>query len=107
VRAKYPNLSAHQIIDRLIRTARAPARGVDNQIGHGVVDPVAALTWDVPEGSILPKDSAKPLKLPPPPPPRNMTPVWVAAGGLGGALILAGLVFGGAVLMRKTAGRQE
>jgi len=107
VRAKYPNLSAHQIIDRLIRTARAPARGVDNQIGHGVVDPVAALTWDVPEGSILPKDSAKPLKLPPPPPPRNMTPVWVAAGGLGGALVLAGLVFGGAVLMRKTAGRQE
>ena len=107
VRAKYPNLSAHQIIDRLIRTARAPARGVDNQIGHGIVDPVAALTWDVPEGSILPKDSAKPLKLPPAPPPRNMTPVWVAAGGLGGALLLAGLVFGGAVLMRKTAGRQE
>ncbi len=107
VRAKYPNLSAHQIIDRLIRTARAPARGVDNQIGHGIVDPVAALTWDVPEGSVLPKDSAKPLKLPPAPAPRNMVPVWVAAGGLGGALILAGLVFGGAVLMRKTAGRQE
>ncbi|UMB71894.1 type VII secretion-associated serine protease mycosin [Mycobacterium paraterrae] len=107
VRAKYPNLSAHQIIDRLIRTARAPARGVDNQVGHGIVDPVAALTWDVPEGSVLPKDSAKPLKLPPAPPPRNMVPVWVAAGGLGGALILAGLIFGGAVLMRKTAGRQE
>lgn len=107
VRAKYPKLSAHQIIDRLIRTARAPARGVDNQIGHGIVDPVAALTWDVPEGSVLPKDSAKPLKLPPAPPPRDMAPVWVAAGGLGGALVLAGLIFGGAVLMRKTAGRQE
>ncbi|WP_390887997.1 type VII secretion-associated serine protease mycosin [Candidatus Mycobacterium wuenschmannii] len=107
VRAKYPNLSAHQIIDRLIRTARAPARGVDNQIGHGIVDPVAALTWDVPEGSVLPKDTAKPLKLPPAAPPRNMVPVWVAAGGFGGALLLAGLIFGGAVLMRKTTGRQE
>jgi membrane-anchored mycosin MYCP len=32
--------------------------------------------------------------------------VWVAAGGLGGALLLAGLVFGGAVLMKRT-GRQE
>ena len=106
VRAKYPQLSSHQIINRLIRTARAPARGVDNQIGYGVVDPVAALTWDVPDGSVLPKDSAKPLKLPPAPAPRNMAPVWVAAGGLGGALLLAGLVFGGAVLMRKT-GRQE
>jgi membrane-anchored mycosin MYCP len=107
VRAKYPQLSSHQIINRLIRTARAPARGVDNQIGYGVVDPVAALTWDVPDGSVLPKDSAKPLKLPPVPAPRNMVPVWVAAGGLGGALLLAGLLFGGAVLMRKTAGRQE
>jgi membrane-anchored mycosin MYCP len=106
VRAKYPQLSSHQIINRLIRTARAPARGVDNQIGYGVVDPVAALTWDVPDGSVLPKDSAKPLPLPPIPAPRNMTPVWVAAGGLGGALLLAGLVFGGAVLMKRT-GRQE
>src|SRR5271155_4965904 len=106
VRAKYPQLSSHQIINRLTRTARAPARGVDNQIGYGVVDPVAALTWDVPDGSVLPKDSAKPLKLPPAPAPRNMAPVWVAAAGLGGALLLAGLLFGGAVLMRKTAGRE-
>ncbi len=106
VRAKYPQLSAHQIVNRLIRTARAPSRGVDNQIGYGVVDPVAALTWDVPDGSVLPKESGSPLKVPPPPTPRNMTPVWVAAAGLGGALLIAGLVFGAALLMRKT-GRQE
>jgi membrane-anchored mycosin MYCP len=106
VRAKYPQLSAHQIVNRLIRTARAPGRGVDNQIGYGVVDPVAALTWDVPDGSVLPKESGSPLKVPPAPTPRNMTPVWVAAGGLGGALLIAGLVFGAAMLMRKT-GRQE
>ncbi len=106
VRAKYPHLSAHQVINRLTRTARAPARGVDNQVGYGVVDPVAALTWDVPEGSVLPKDSASPLSMPPAPTPRNMVPVWVAAGGLGGALLIAGIVFGAAMLLRKT-GRQE
>ena len=106
VRAKYPQLSAHQVINRLEHTARAPARGVDNQVGYGIVDPVAALTWDVPDGAALPKESAKPLKLPPMPAPRNMTPVWVAAGGLGGALLIAGLVFGGAVLMRKTRGSE-
>ena len=106
VRAKYPQLSAHQIINRLTRTARAPGRGVDNQIGYGVVDPVAALTWDVPDGSVLPKESGSPLKMPPAPTPRNMTPVWVAAAGLGGALLVAGLVFGAAMLMRKT-GRPE
>ncbi|WP_219069795.1 type VII secretion-associated serine protease mycosin [Candidatus Mycobacterium methanotrophicum] len=106
VRAKYPHLSAHQIINRLIHTARAPARGVDNQIGYGVVDPVAALTWDVPEGSALPQYSASPLNMPPAPTPRNMVPVWVAAGGFGGALLIAGIVFGAAMLLRKT-GRQE
>jgi len=105
VRAKYPQLSAHQVIERLTRTARAPARGVDNQIGYGVVDPVAALTWDVPEESVLPKGSGSPLNMPPAPTPRNMTPVWVAAGGLGGALLLAGMLLGGAVLMRKTGRR--
>ncbi|BBU22826.1 type VII secretion-associated serine protease [Mycobacterium xenopi] len=106
VRAKYPQLSAHQVINRLIRTARAPARGVDNQVGYGIVDPVAALTWDVPDGPVKPPERlSAPLNPPPPPPPRNMTPVWVAAGGLAAALLVAGAVVGGAVLMRRQ-GRQ-
>ncbi|BCQ09121.1 type VII secretion-associated serine protease [Mycobacterium heckeshornense] len=106
VRAKYPQLSAHQVINRLIRTARAPARGVDNQVGYGVVDPVAALTWDVPDGPVKPPERlSAPLNPPPPPPPRNMAPVWVAAGGLAAALLVAGAVVGGAVLMRRQ-GRQ-
>ncbi|MGH3542384.1 MAG: S8 family serine peptidase, partial [Mycobacterium sp.] len=106
VRAKYPQLAAPQIINRLIRTARAPARGVDNQVGYGVVDPVAALTWDVPAASAPPTELSSPLNLPEPPAPRNMTPVWVAAGGLGGALLVAGMVLGVAVLMRRTARRR-
>jgi membrane-anchored mycosin MYCP len=106
VRAKYPELSAHQIINRLIRTARAPARGVDNQVGHGVIDPVAALTWDVPTGPLLPEKLSAPLKVPPPPPRRNLTPVWVAAGGLAAVLLAGGLVFGGAMLMRRSPRRR-
>ena len=50
----FPDLTSHQVINRLISTARAPARGVDNQIGHGIVDPVAALTYDVPPGDAVP-----------------------------------------------------
>jgi membrane-anchored mycosin MYCP len=103
VRAKYPQLSAHQVINRLTRTARAPARGVDNQIGYGVVDPVAALTWDVPDGSGVPTALSAPLNMPSPLPPRNMTPVWVAVGGMAGALLVAGAVLGGAVLTRRAA----
>ncbi|MBS4729737.1 type VII secretion-associated serine protease mycosin [Mycobacterium sp. SM1] len=104
VRAKYPQLSSHQVINRLIRTARPPARGVDNQVGYGVVDPVAALTWDVPDGPIRPPNRlSAPLKLPPPAPARDMTPVWVAAGGLGAVVLVAGVVFGGAMVMRRSA----
>jgi membrane-anchored mycosin MYCP len=105
VRAKYPELTSHQIINRLIHTARPPARGVDNQLGYGVVDPVAALTWDVPEGPNLPTKSA-PLNMPPPPPPRNMTPVWVAAGGLAAVLLIFGAVVGSAILLRRSSREQ-
>lgn len=107
VRAKYPELSAYQIRNRLIHTARPPARGVDNQVGYGVVDPVAALTWDVPDGPVKPpKQLSAPLELPKPPAERNMVPVWVAAGGLTGALLIGGAVFGTATLMRRSRKRR-
>lgn len=107
VRAKFPDLSAYQVMQRLIHTARAPARGVDNQVGYGVVDPVAALTWDVPKGPPeAPKQLSAPLSLPKAPAPRNMTPVWVATGGLTAALLIGGAVFGTATLMRRSRKQQ-
>ena len=107
VRAKFPQLSAYQVINRLTRTAHAPARGVDNQLGHGVVDPVAALTWDVPEGPVKPPQQlSAPLNLPKPAPHRDMVPVWVAAGGLVGALLIGGAVFGTAMLMKRSRKQQ-
>lgn len=103
VRAKFPELSSYQVMQRLIHTARPPARGVDNQVGYGVVDPVAALTWDVPTGpSQAPKQLSAPLSLPKPPAARNMAPVWVATGGLAAALLIGGAVFGTASLMRRS-----
>jgi membrane-anchored mycosin MYCP len=108
VRAKFPQLSASQVIHRLTRTARAPARGVDNQIGYGIVDPVAALTWDVPDGPMKPPQQlSAPLNMPKPAPPRDMVPVWVAAGGLVGALLIGGAIFGTAVLLRRSRQQQQ
>ncbi len=107
VRAKYPQLSALKVIDRLERTARAPARGVDNQLGHGLVDPVAALTWDVPETpGRSPQQVSTPLNLPKPSPERDMVPVWVASGGLIGALLIAGATFGTTTLMKRSRKQQ-
>ncbi|MET8359922.1 type VII secretion-associated serine protease mycosin [Micromonospora sp. NPDC005171] len=49
IRAKYPDLSAPSVINRIIRTARdAGPSGRDPQYGFGVIDPMKALTADVP-----------------------------------------------------------
>lgn len=102
VRAKYPDLTSHQIINRLIRTARPPARGVDNQIGHGIVDPVAALTYDVPPGEAVPPlRLSTPLVLPPPEPDRDMTPIWVGLGGVGAVALLSAVAVGLAAMARS------
>jgi len=92
VRAKYPDLSAHQVIHRIQQTAHNPPRGVDNQVGFGVVDPVAALTFDVAPGERMAVGARTRVLAPPAAPPqpddraRNI------------ALLLAGAVAVGAVL---------
>ncbi|MFE7720468.1 type VII secretion-associated serine protease mycosin [Nocardia rhizosphaerihabitans] len=48
VRAKFPELGAQQVIDRITRTAHAPGRGRDDAIGAGLIDPLAALTAPLP-----------------------------------------------------------
>ncbi len=102
VRAKYPNLTSHQIINRLVRTARPPARGVDNQVGFGIVDPVAALTYDLPDGDPRPPERISDrLVMPPPHPGRDMSPVWMALGGIGAVGLLSAAAVGVAAIVRK------
>ncbi|ETZ55246.1 type VII secretion system ESX-1 serine protease mycosin MycP1 [Mycobacterium avium subsp. hominissuis] len=48
IRARFPELSAAQVRCRLTQTAHAGPRGVDNAVGYGLIDPVAALTYDLP-----------------------------------------------------------
>ncbi|MGH3712169.1 MAG: S8 family serine peptidase [Micromonosporaceae bacterium] len=50
IRAKYPDLSANGVINRLIKTAddKGPP-GRDPQYGFGVVNPLKALTADIPD----------------------------------------------------------
>ncbi|KUL29173.1 hypothetical protein ADL15_28845 [Actinoplanes awajinensis subsp. mycoplanecinus] len=55
VRAKYPDLDAANVVNRLIRTADdRGTSGRDDQYGFGEVDPVAALTADVAKVSANP-----------------------------------------------------
>lgn len=68
VRAKFPDLSAHQVINRIVQSAHNPPAGVDNRVGYGLVDPVAALTFNIPAGERLAPGSQSRVITPAPPP---------------------------------------
>lgn len=96
VRAKYPELTAHQVISRILQTSHNPPRGVDNQVGYGVVDPVAALTFDVPAGERQAPDAQTRIVTPPSPPPppdhRARTLATAFAGAVAAAVVLVAAV---------------
>ncbi len=54
VRAKYPDLTAGQVINRLIKSATLLDHDVktvpDEEFGYGIIRPYAALTMDIPKG---------------------------------------------------------
>lgn len=105
VRAKYPELTAHQVINRIVQTAHNPPAGVDNKVGYGLVDPVAALTFNIPPGERFAPDSQSRIITPaPPPPPPDHRARNTAMGLLGGiaGVVLVVLI---AARIRKAASR--
>ncbi|EKF25862.1 type VII secretion-associated serine protease mycosin [Mycolicibacterium hassiacum DSM 44199] len=82
LKQRFPELTPAQIINRITATARHPGGGVDNYVGAGVIDPVAALTWDVPPGPE--KAEYKVKEIPPPvfvpPPDRGPITIVVVIG---------------------------
>lgn len=93
VRAANPKLSAHQVINRITTTAHHPATGVDNVVGYGVVDPVAALTFGGAEADRLPAGAQSRVLLPAPPQaePNHRARNW--------SIIITGIVLGSALLI--------
>jgi membrane-anchored mycosin MYCP len=81
IRSKYPQLTASQVVRRITATAHNGARAPSNVVGAGSVDPVAALTWELPAGSPPDGASAKPVAVPPAPAPKDTTPRTVAFAG--------------------------
>nr|WP_235620684.1 type VII secretion-associated serine protease mycosin [Mycolicibacter sinensis] len=95
VRAKYPQLTAHQVINRIVQTAHNPPAGVDNRVGYGLVDPVAALTFNVPPGEpVAPGSQARvitPAAPPPPPDHRARTVALAFLGAIAAAVLVAAI----------------
>ena len=88
VRSKFPELTADQVVHRISATANGAARSPSNLVGAGGVDPVAALTWDVPDVPGPDTAAVRQVAAPAPPAPADPTPRTVAFVGTG-ALALA------------------
>jgi type VII secretion-associated serine protease mycosin len=85
VRAKFPNLSAIEVVHRMTATAIDKGQaGRDPVFGYGIVNPVAALTGDVPP---LPTASTTAAASPSPtattPTARAGLPPWLIGVGVG------------------------
>ncbi|GAB1814022.1 type VII secretion system ESX-3 serine protease mycosin MycP3 [Mycobacterium avium subsp. hominissuis] len=101
VRSKFPNLTSRQVVNRLVASAHNAARAPSNLVGAGVIDPVAALTWDIPQGDALPAQMPIVRVAPPaPPPPDNRLPRLIAFGA-GIAAIAAAVIAVTVIGMRR------
>jgi membrane-anchored mycosin MYCP len=96
VRSKYPQLTATQVVRRITATAHNGARAPSS------VDPVAALTWELPAGNQPGVASAKPVAVPPTPAPKDTKPRTVAFAGTAAlALVVAAVAATAAITARR------
>ena len=66
IRSRFPQMSAADAIERVKRTAHTPGNGPNPATGYGVIDPIAALTYEVPPAAGLPEVQAgHPIAVPP------------------------------------------
>jgi membrane-anchored mycosin MYCP len=99
VRSKYPELRATDVIRRITATAHNGARAPSNAVGAGAVDPVAALTWQLPAAIHDDKSPVKHVAAPPEPAPKSPLPRIVAFGGT--AALLLAVVAAAAIAARR------
>lgn len=104
VRSRYPELNAMQVAHRIVSTAHNSARAPSGLVGAGIVDPVAALTWELTPAVDPAVSPAKKITPPPPPPPEDPAPRIVAFAG---TALLAGLVAAVAVGAAAAARRRK
>lgn len=97
VRARFPRMSARQVMARIEATAHRPARGWDPQVGNGIVDGLAALS----DHAAAPPQP-RPLSPPPAAPARRESaPAARGTAVAGVGLCLAGLLAAGSARLRR------
>ena len=103
VRSRFPELSAQQVIDLIKRTARTPGAGPNQATGFGVVDPVAALTYQLaPAESRDLADAGTPISGPPRPDPGNVRARAIVFGVTGASIVMMAAVVAIAAARRRS-----
>ncbi|MGH3768821.1 MAG: type VII secretion-associated serine protease mycosin [Pseudonocardiaceae bacterium] len=107
VRDRFRHLTARQVMHRIQQTAQHPAGpgGRTEELGYGMIDPVAALTAVLPEEQTQAPNPVTPTKLETlkPPPPQDTLPRTIALIGSAAALALLALT----LLITQTLKRIE
>lgn len=88
VRSRFPTMTAQAVVDRLTGTAHTAARSPSNLVGAGTLDPVAALTWNVPVDADVDPAAVKQVAAPAVPAPDDPLPRVVAFAGVGALALL-------------------
>ncbi|WP_228816293.1 type VII secretion-associated serine protease mycosin [Nocardia transvalensis] len=98
VRARFPELSAQEVIERIQATAHRPPDGWNPWLGFGIVDPVAALTHQVDPNiqlvkkptSLVNRSTQLPVPATPPPPDHTARNVALIGTGIVAVLVILG-----------------
>jgi len=111
VRSHFPTLSARQVIARVEATAQHPSGkgGRNNQVGYGIIDPVAALTAVIPGQNGVPAQANSTIRAQIPlAAQKNWTPVRVALiGTVAAVTLLLGTLFVVRTMRRRNRPRPE
>ncbi|NKY88858.1 type VII secretion-associated serine protease mycosin [Nocardia veterana] len=100
VRSRYPQLSATEVIKRIEATAHRPPEGWNEWVGFGSIDPMAALTHEVPPDlalekkptALAPAARALPVPQSAPEPDHTSRNVALIGSGIVGVLLVLGVL---------------
>jgi len=92
VRARSPELTARQVMERIEQTAHRPPAGWDPIVGHGVVDALAAISGATPISTTMNDSTTRPVSTPAVSPPDGRARQIALRGAAIGVAITAAIV---------------
>ncbi len=106
IRARFPALTARQVMQRIESTAHHPPDGWDPLVGNGAIDALAAVSTDAaPAGT--PAPAPPPIAAPPPAPPPDARARNTAMRGAAVCLAALGIALAAGVFRARLRGSRD